>query len=72
MDEAFGGLDVLIIPATPTPAPEGLATTGDPVFQSPWTTAGLPVINLPTGLNAQRLPLGVQLIGYGFGEAKLL
>ena len=72
IDEAFGELDVLITPATPTPAPAGLATTGDPVFQSPWTTAGLPVINLPTGLNAQYLPLAVQLIGHGFGEAKLL
>lgn len=64
--------DVLLTAATPTPAPEDLTTTGDPVFQAPWTTAGLPVLNLPTGLSQSGLPLGIQLIGQGWDEEALL
>jgi aspartyl-tRNA(Asn)/glutamyl-tRNA(Gln) amidotransferase subunit A len=34
--------------------------------------AGLPAVALPTGLNAQGLPLGLQLIGRPWAEADLL
>ena len=64
--------DVLLMPATPSPAPADLSTTGDPVFQAPWTTAGLPVLNLPTGLSAAGLPMGVQLVARGWHEETLL
>jgi amidase len=64
--------DALIMPSTPTPAPRDLNTTGDPVFQRPWTSAGLPTVSLPSGLSDSGLPLGVQLAGTRFGEPKLL
>ncbi len=64
--------DALIMPSTPTPAPRDLDTTGDPVFQRPWTSAGLPTVSLPSGLSSSGLPLGVQLAGTRFGEPKLL
>ncbi len=66
------GVDALLTPATPAPAPRDLSTTGDPLFQSPWTSAGLPTVTVPSGLSQSGLPLGIQLAGRPFGEAKLL
>ncbi len=72
VSEALEGLDALIIPSTPAPAPEGLRNTGDRRFQIPWTLAGVPVVALPTGLSQEGLPWGVQLVGSTFGENRLL
>ena len=66
------GVDVLLTPSTPEPAPRDLTTTGDMVFQSPWTTCGFPAITLPSGLAANGLPLGVQLVAAPFAEERLL
>ncbi len=66
------GIDVLLTPATPSPAPRDLTITGDPVFQSPWTSCGLPTIVLPSGLSQSGLPLGIQLVGGSFCEDRLL
>ena len=65
-------VDVLLTPSTPEPAPRDLDTTGDMIFQSPWTTCGFPAITLPSGLAANGLPLGVQLIAAPFAEERLL
>ena len=62
MDELARGWDLLLTPTTPTPAPRDLSTTGDPVFQSPWTSCGLPTITIPSGISPSTgLPLGTQL-----------
>ena len=63
---------VLLTPTTVTPAPRDLNTTGDPMFQTPWTFAGLPTVTVPSGLSLSGLPLGIQLVGRPFGEADLL
>jgi aspartyl-tRNA(Asn)/glutamyl-tRNA(Gln) amidotransferase subunit A len=63
--------DVLAMPTTPAPAPEGMAT-GDPLFQVPWSLGGLPSITVPCGLSASGLPLGLQLVSGSFTEASLL
>lgn len=65
-------VDALLTPTTPAPAPGDLNTTGDPVFQAPWTSSGLPTITIPSGLSQSGLPLGVQLEGAPFREDKLL
>ena len=70
--EVARGFDALLTPSTPAEAPRDLNTTGDPVFQAPWTSAGLPTITLPSGLSASGLPLGVQLAGQPFREGSLL
>jgi len=64
--------DVLMTPSTPTPALPDLTNTGNPLFQGPWTSSGLPAISIPSGLAASGLPLGIQLIAAPFAEARLL
>ena len=68
----MAGFDALLTPSTPAAAPRDLSTTGDMIFQSPWTTCGFPAITLPSGLAANGLPLGVQLIAAPFAEERLL
>ena len=66
------GVDGLLTPATPAPAPRDLNTTGDAAFQGPWTSAGLPTVVIPSGLAADGLPLGIQLAAEPFAEGRLL
>ncbi|ACU53201.1 Amidase [Acidimicrobium ferrooxidans DSM 10331] len=42
------------------------------IFTLPWNIAGLPAISLPTHLDVDGLPIGVQLVGPPAGEATLL
>ncbi len=72
MDGVFEHFDALLTPATSSPAPAGLSSTGNAWFQVPWTLAGLPAVSLPSGLSKEKLPLGVQLVGAGFADEKLL
>jgi len=65
-------VDILLTPSTPTPSLPDLTTTGNTMFQGPWTSCGLPAITLPSGLAASGLPLGLQLVGQYMGEAQLL
>jgi aspartyl-tRNA(Asn)/glutamyl-tRNA(Gln) amidotransferase subunit A len=75
---AFGEVDLLLGPTAPTPA-FGLGDkTADPItmylndiYTIGANLAGLPAMSIPCGF-AGTLPVGVQLIGPHFGEAKLL
>ncbi|WP_209426892.1 Asp-tRNA(Asn)/Glu-tRNA(Gln) amidotransferase subunit GatA [Pararhodobacter sp. SW119] len=80
-DQVFGdGIDAILTPATPSAAfGLGEMADADPVqmylndvFTVTVNLAGLPGIALPTGLDRQGLPLGLQLIGQPWGEADLL
>jgi aspartyl-tRNA(Asn)/glutamyl-tRNA(Gln) amidotransferase subunit A len=74
------GVDVILTPATPSAA-FGIADedmANDPVkmylndiFTVTVNMAGLPGIAVPAGLDAQGLPLGLQLIGRPFDEETL-
>ena len=72
LEQSLAGVDIALTPGTPAPAPRNTSTTGDASFQSPWTTAGLPAVALPTGVNEWGIPLGVQLIGHRWEDAALL
>ena len=73
------GVDAILTPATPSAAFELGREVSDPVemylndvFTVTVNLAGLPGIAVPTGLNGEGLPLGLQLIGKPWGEADLL
>jgi Asp-tRNA(Asn)/Glu-tRNA(Gln) amidotransferase A subunit family amidase len=68
----LNGLDLWIMPGAPGAAPEGLASTGDPVMNLPWTHSGLPTISLPAGRNAVGLPLGLQLAGRWYADEAVM
>jgi len=72
-DGMFGSdLDVIMTPSSPGEAPEGLASTGDPVFNAMWTLLHVPCVGIPVGKSARSLPLGIQLVGPRFSDARLL
>jgi Asp-tRNA(Asn)/Glu-tRNA(Gln) amidotransferase A subunit family amidase len=64
--------DAILTPAAPGTAPKGLASTGDPSFCTLWTLCGMPAISLPLLQSADGLPIGVQLVGQRYGDARLL
>ena len=63
----FSEYDALLTPAATGEAPNGLDTTGSPIFCTLWTLCGLPCITLPLMTGPSGMPLGVQLVG-GFGQ----
>ena len=71
VEKTLDSFDILIAPTaiSGAPTPE---TTGQPVFQAPWTMAGVPAISLPYTLDSEGLPLGVQIVGSHFQEYNLL
>jgi Asp-tRNA(Asn)/Glu-tRNA(Gln) amidotransferase A subunit family amidase len=72
VDQLFDKVDVLLTPSAPGEAPEGIAFTGDPVFNSIWTLAHTPCVTLPAGTGSKGLPLGVQLVGLRHADDRLL
>jgi len=75
---AYQKVDIIACPATPTTAFEIGAKTQDPVsmylsdiYTIAVNLAGLPGLSMPVGL-VNNLPIGMQLIGNFFAEAKLL
>ncbi len=80
-DDVFAaGVDAILTPATPSAAfGLGEMAEADPVqmylndvFTVTVNLAGLPGISVPTGKDAQGLPLGLQLIGRPWEEGDLL
>ena len=55
--------DVILTPSAPGAAPEGLGSTGNPIFNRLWTLLGAPCVNVPGIADNAGLPLGVQIIG---------
>ncbi len=71
VEKALATYDALIVPASPGPAPKGLGSTGNAVFNGMWTYLGVPCVSLPL-LQVNGLPLGVQLVGRRREDGKLL
>jgi Asp-tRNA(Asn)/Glu-tRNA(Gln) amidotransferase A subunit family amidase len=59
----FTEYDAIVAPAAAGEAPKFGEGTGDPIFCTLWTLAGLPCVTLPLLLGDNELPIGVQLIG---------
>jgi aspartyl-tRNA(Asn)/glutamyl-tRNA(Gln) amidotransferase subunit A len=78
-DAAFKEVDLIITPATPTPAFKLGEKSEDPlqmylsdIFTISVNLAGLPAIALPCGFTKAGLPIGLQLIGRAFEEDLML
>jgi len=77
--KAYEQVDIILTPATPGAAfavgekmDDPIAMYLNDVFTVPVNLSGLPGISVPAGLNAEGLPLGLQLIGRAFDEETLL
>jgi aspartyl-tRNA(Asn)/glutamyl-tRNA(Gln) amidotransferase subunit A len=75
---AFEKVDIILGPTTPTPAFKIGEKANDPVtmylsdiYTIAVNLAGIPAMSLPAGF-VNNLPVGMQLIGNYFDEAKLL
>ncbi len=75
-DEVFRGVDALLTPTAPSAAFGQGEKMDDPVtmylndvFTVPADLAGVPAMSVPAGVDADGLPLGLQVIGRGFDEA---
>ena len=69
----FTEFDAIIAPSAIGEAPfVSEATTGDPIFCTLWTLAGLPSITLPLLVGKNEMPIGVQLIGEAEHDGRLL
>ena len=76
---AFEKCDAILTPTTPAGAFEIGEKSHNPVemylndiFTVPASLAGLPAISLPSGLDNNKRPLGLQLIGRPFDEESIL
>jgi Asp-tRNA(Asn)/Glu-tRNA(Gln) amidotransferase A subunit family amidase len=63
LEALAGSFDACVTLAAHGPAPVGLESTGNPIFNHPGSALRCPAISLPL-LSAAGLPLGVQLLGF--------
>nr|WP_068116044.1 amidase [Tropicimonas marinistellae] len=70
--EIFERCDAILCPAAPGPAPDGLGTTGNPIFNGLWTLCGTPAVTVPILTAENDLPMGVQLVAARGDDARLL
>jgi len=77
--EAFARCDLIMGPTSPSTAFPLGAKSDDPVqmylndiFTIPAPLAGLPGLSIPCGFDAKGLPVGLQIMGNYFAEAKIL
>jgi aspartyl-tRNA(Asn)/glutamyl-tRNA(Gln) amidotransferase subunit A len=78
-NEAFKTCDVILGPTAPGTAFKLGEKSDDPVemylndlYTIPANLAGLPGMSLPCGFDSQGLPIGLQLVGNYFSEARML
>ncbi len=72
LDKCFEHFDMIITPAAPGEAPQGLTSTGNAVFNTLASFCGTPAITLPLMDGPNGLPIGVQIIGPRGDDARLL
>lgn len=69
----FNDFDAILAPSAIGQAPLiSAGGTGDPIFCTIWTLAGLPTLSMPLLVGENDLPIGVQLIGAKEEDDRLL
>ncbi|MBX2813463.1 MAG: Asp-tRNA(Asn)/Glu-tRNA(Gln) amidotransferase subunit GatA [Myxococcales bacterium] len=78
-ESAYEGIDILLSPVSPTVAFERGSKTNDPlamytadILTLSVNLAGIPGLSVPVGFSSEGLPIGLQLMGKWFDEARLL
>jgi aspartyl-tRNA(Asn)/glutamyl-tRNA(Gln) amidotransferase subunit A len=84
LEQVFQKVDFLATPTAATPAPKldaGPSEIGAPTgalrvslrrFTQPFNLTGSPAVTVPCGFSRDGLPIGLQLIGRPFDDARLL
>ena len=67
----FHDYDAILTPSATGEAPQGLESTGNPIFCTIWTYCGMPSISLPLLQGKNGLPIGVQLVSSLFDDERL-
>jgi aspartyl-tRNA(Asn)/glutamyl-tRNA(Gln) amidotransferase subunit A len=77
--QAFQQADVIVTPTSPVPAFRLGERTQDPlamyladIYTVTGSLAGVPGISVPSGKTREGLPVGLQIFGPAFGEARML
>jgi aspartyl-tRNA(Asn)/glutamyl-tRNA(Gln) amidotransferase subunit A len=77
--DAYTKVDVIVTPTSPVPAFKLGERTADPlqmyladIYTVTGSLAGVPGISVPCGRICGKLPVGLQIFGPAFGEAKVL
>jgi aspartyl-tRNA(Asn)/glutamyl-tRNA(Gln) amidotransferase subunit A len=77
--EAFQKVDAIVTPTAPTPAFKLGEKTSDPlqmyladIYTVTGSLAGIPGISVPCGTTKEKLPVGMQILGPHFSEARVL
>jgi aspartyl-tRNA(Asn)/glutamyl-tRNA(Gln) amidotransferase subunit A len=77
--DAFTNVDAIVTPTSPVPAFKLGERTHDPlqmyladIYTVTGSLAGVPGISVPCGMVCGKLPVGLQIFGPAFGEARVL
>jgi Asp-tRNA(Asn)/Glu-tRNA(Gln) amidotransferase A subunit family amidase len=68
----MAGFDAILTATAPGAAPFDPSNSGDPTLLQPWRTLGSPTASIPAGLDANSMPLGLQLISPRMTDEHLL
>lgn len=68
----FEGVTALLTPSALDEAPQGYDSTGSPAFNRNWTLLGSPCVNVPGLRGDNGAPVGVQVIGAPWDDARCL
>jgi Asp-tRNA(Asn)/Glu-tRNA(Gln) amidotransferase A subunit family amidase len=70
--QLLDGFDALLTLSATGSAPVASGSTGDPIMATTWTLLGAPAITLPLLTGADRMPIGVQIVGRPTEDGRLL
>ena len=71
-DKVAEPFDAVLTPAATGVAPEGLHYAGDPIFNGMWTLLHVPCLSLPVMTGEKGLPIGLQLVGPRYADARVI
>jgi amidase len=70
--DLMGDVDAILTPSTTGEAPLGLESTGNTAMNRLWTLLYGPCVTVPAGVGPAGMPLGVQLVGLPWTDARTL